>query len=100
MVDACMTSTDQTWPMREPSDRWARDQAVWEDTMKRGEGRGVIEIPKGVWETAETKEDIEDWLLTRNPKLVRQLRRIRRHEDLAGRGQTLRDVARRWNIKL
>jgi hypothetical protein len=68
--------------------------------MKRGEGRGVIEIPTEVWETAETKEDIEDWLLARNAKLVRQLRRIRRDEDLGGRGQRLRDVARRWNIKL
>ena len=63
--------------------------------MKRAEGKSVIEIPKGVWETAETKEDIEDWLLTRNAKLVRQLRRIRRHEDLAGRGKTLGEVARR-----
>jgi len=68
--------------------------------MKKVDAKGVIQIPQEVWETAETKEDIEDWLLARNAKLVRQLRRIRRDEDLGGRGQRLRDVARRWNIKL
>jgi hypothetical protein len=66
--------------------------------MKKTDAKNVIEIPRGVWETAETKEDIEDWLLAHNPKLIRQLRRIRRHEDLAGQGKTLSDVARRWNI--
>jgi hypothetical protein len=68
--------------------------------MKKSEAKNVIEIPMEVWETAETKEDLEDWLLTHNLKLVRQLRRIRRHEDLAGRGRLLGEVARQWNIKL
>lgn len=67
--------------------------------MKKTQAKSVIEIPRGVWETAETKEDIEDWLLTQNPKLIRQLRRIRRHEDLTGLGKTLGEVARRWNTK-
>ena len=62
--------------------------------------KNVLEIPRGVWETAETKEDIEDWLLTQNPKLIRQLRRIKRHEDLTGLGTTLGEVACRWNITL
>lgn len=68
--------------------------------MKRPESKNVIEFPRDVWETAETKEDLEDWLLTRNFKLVRELRRIRRHEDLTGLGKPLVEVARRWNIKL
>ena len=66
--------------------------------MKKTDAKDVIEIPRGVWETAETKADIEEWLLAHNPKLIRQLRRIRRHEDLAGQGKTLGEVARRWNI--
>lgn len=73
---------------------------IQEEDMKKTQAKSVIEIPRGVWETAETKEDIEDWLLTQNPKLIRQLRRIRRHEDLPGRGKTLGEVAGRWNIKL
>lgn len=68
--------------------------------MKKAAAKNVLEIPRGVWETAETKEDIEDWLLAQNPKLIRQLRRIRREEDLAGQGKTLGEVARRWNITL
>ena len=68
--------------------------------MKRTGTNDVIRIPTGVWETAETKEDLEDWLLAHNPRIIRHLRRIRRHEDLAGRGKTLDELAREWNIKL
>jgi len=68
--------------------------------MNRVTTKNVLEIPTDVWETAETKEELEDWLLAHNPKLVRQLRRIRRQEDLAGRGKPLSEVARRWNIAL
>lgn len=68
--------------------------------MKKTQAKSVIEIPRGIWETAETKEEIEDWLLTQNPKLIRQLRRIKHEEDLTGQGKTLREVARRWNITL
>lgn len=53
-----------------------------------------------VWESAETKEELEDWLLAQNPKLIRQLRRIRTDEDAAGKGKPLSEVARRWNINL
>ena len=68
--------------------------------MKQTGIKESIQIPLGVWETAETKEDLEDWLLAHNPRSIRQLRRIRRQEDLAGRGKTLDEVARQWNIKL
>jgi hypothetical protein len=61
---------------------------------------GVLEIPTTIWESAETKEELEDWLLSQNPKLIRQLRRIRRREDLAGKGKSLNEVARRWHINL
>ena len=63
--------------------------------MRKSDTKGVIEIPMQVWETAETKEDLEDWLLAHNTELVKQLRRIRRDEDLAGRGTPLSEVARR-----
>lgn len=43
--------------------------------MEKTSPRNVIEIPKEVWETAETKEDMEDWLLARNLGLLSQLRR-------------------------
>lgn len=60
----------------------------------------VIEIPRSVWDTAETKEEIEDWLASHDPSFIADLRRIRHEEHLAGKGKTLQDVARRWNTKL
>ncbi len=68
--------------------------------MGKAAPKHVVEFPRTVWETAETKEDLEDWLLANNPKFIREMRRIRREEDLAGKGKSLEDVARRWNIKL
>jgi hypothetical protein len=68
--------------------------------MKKASTKDMVEIPKSVWETAETKEDLEDWLLANNSKLIAELLRIRREEDLAGKGKSLEDVARRWNIDL
>jgi hypothetical protein len=65
--------------------------------MAKSAAKEVVEFPMEVWETAETKEDLEDWLLAHNPKIIRQLRRIRRTEDLAGRGKSLGELARRWN---
>ena len=35
---------------------------------------GVSEIPTTIWESAEIKEELEDWLLSQNPKLICQLR--------------------------
>ena len=62
--------------------------------------KDVLEIPTPVWDSAETKEELDDWLLAQNPKLIRQLRRIRTDEDAAGKGKPLSEVARRWNINL
>jgi hypothetical protein len=62
--------------------------------MSRTHNTGVLEIPTSIWESAETKEELEDWLLSQNPKLIRQLRRIRRVEDLTGKGKSLDEVAR------
>jgi hypothetical protein len=68
--------------------------------MRKIRNGGVLEIPTTVWESAETKEELEDWLLSQNPKLIRQLRRIRRQEDLTGKGKSLDEVARQWHINL
>ena len=68
--------------------------------MAKAAPKDLITIPRSVWETAETKEDIEDWLQAHNPKLLADLRRIRRDEDLAGKGKSLEDIARQWSINL
>lgn len=68
--------------------------------MKRPASKSVLTIPLQVWETAETKEDVEEWLLAHNRKFIREMRRIRREEHLGGKGRPLEDVAKRWNIAL
>jgi hypothetical protein len=50
----------------------------------------VVEIPLTVYETAETKEDLEDWLISKNPEFVKRMRKARR-DDLLGRGTD-------WNV--
>lgn len=68
--------------------------------MGRTASKDVIEIPRSVWETAETKEEVEDWLLAHNPRFIREMRRIRREEHLSGKGMSIKDLARKWNIAL
>jgi hypothetical protein len=43
----------------------------------------LLTFPITVWETAETKEDLEDWILSRRKDFISEMRRLRR-EDLAG----------------
>lgn len=59
-----------------------------------------ISIPKTVFATAETLEDLEDWLLSRDPSFIKEMRRIRKEEDLKGKGIDLGTLCKKWNIKL
>ena len=46
----------------------------------------VVEIPVSVFETAETKEDLEDWLLSQNPLFVKKMRKAK-FDDISGKGK-------------
>ena len=59
----------------------------------------MVSIPKTTLESAETLEDLEDWLLSRNPEFIKELRRIRREEDLKGKGISVESLAKKWHIK-
>jgi hypothetical protein len=52
-------------------------------TKKR---RETVTFPLSVFETADTKEDLEDWLFSQNPEFIKKMREMRR-EDLAGKGK-------------
>lgn len=56
-------------------------------------------IPEAVLASAETLDDLYDWLASRNPEFVANLRRIRKQEDLAGQGKDLKELLQRWPIK-
>ena len=45
---------------------------------------GTVEIPTEVLASVETLDELEDWLMARNPQLMRELRQARR-DDLAGK---------------
>lgn len=46
----------------------------------------VITFPLSVFETADTKEDLEDWLLSQNPDFIAGMRKARQ-DDSKGKGK-------------
>jgi hypothetical protein len=58
----------------------------------------MIQIPAGVLLTAESLDDIEDWLTANNPEIMADLRRIRDEEHLAGKGKDISEILKRWPI--
>lgn len=59
----------------------------------------MIDIPKSVLKSASTLADVENWLSVNNPRLIDELRRIRREEDLTGQGIRLEELMVRWGIE-
>jgi hypothetical protein len=50
-------------------------------------GANVIEIPTSVLDSVDTLDELEDWLMANNPKVMRELRQARQ-DDLAGKFKT------------
>lgn len=61
------------------------------ETKTNYKADNTITIPVGVFETADTKEDIEDWLLAHDPEFIRKMLKSRA-DDLAGKGKTLEEI--------
>ncbi len=59
----------------------------------------TIAIPESVLATAQSIDDLEDWLAANDPDFLVRLRRIRRDEDLAGKGKDLGEILDRWPIE-
>jgi hypothetical protein len=64
-------------------------------TKKRIE---TVTFPVSVFETADTKEDLEDWLLSQNPEFIRRMRRARK-DDLLGKGKSWESLKRELCIE-
>jgi hypothetical protein len=45
-------------------------------------GQRTVEIPQSVLISAQTLDDLEDWLAAHDPQSLEEIRRIRRDEDL------------------
>lgn len=57
-----------------------------------------VTFPLSVFETADTKEDLEDWLLSQNPYFIKKMRKARR-EDISGKGRSWASLKRELCIK-
>lgn len=59
----------------------------------------VLTIPVSVFETAETKEELEDWLAAHDPVFIEEMRRIKAEAD-EGKGIPLEEAAKKWGVDL
>ena len=57
-----------------------------------------VTFPLSVFETADTKEDLEDWLLSQHPAFIKKMRKARQ-EDLSGKGKSWESLKREQCIK-
>lgn len=51
----------------------------------------TVTFPLNVFETANSKEDLEDWLLAQNPEFIKRMRKAKK-DDLEGRGKDWEDI--------
>lgn len=59
----------------------------------------TVEIPESVLISAQSLDDLEDWLASNNPELLQRLRSIRQDEDLQETGSDLSELIKRWGAK-
>lgn len=57
-----------------------------------------ISFPLSVFETADTKEDLEDWLLSKNPEFIKKMRKAR-EEDIRDKGRDFEAIKEELCIK-
>jgi hypothetical protein len=58
----------------------------------------TVSFPLSVFETADTKEDLEDWLLSQDSEFIKKIRKARQ-EDLLGKGKSWESFKRELCIK-
>lgn len=59
----------------------------------------TIEIPESVLITAQSLDELEDWLAAHEPEFLARIQRIRADEDLTGEGKDLAELLKRWPIE-
>jgi hypothetical protein len=58
----------------------------------------VLVFPVSVFETADTKEDLEDWLLSQDPEFIKKMRKAKK-DDIQGRGKDWKILKKELCIK-
>jgi hypothetical protein len=57
-----------------------------------------VTFPLSVFETADTKEDLEDWLLAQDTEFIKKMRKARQH-DIQGREKDWKSLKKELCIK-
>ena len=65
---------------------------------KKKSNTGKVTFPLSVFETADTKEDLEDWLLSQNPQFIRKMRKARQ-DDIQEKGKDWQSLKKELCIK-
>jgi hypothetical protein len=58
----------------------------------------TVTFPISVFETADTIDDLEDWLISKNPNFIKKMRKARR-EDIQGKGRDWESIKKELCIK-
>jgi len=58
----------------------------------------TITFPLSIFETADTIEDIEDWLLSKNPEFIKKMRKVKR-DDIQSKGKDWKSLKKELCIK-
>ena len=58
----------------------------------------VVMFPLSIFETAETKDDLEDWLLAHDHDFIKKMRKARQ-DDLNGKGKSWKELKEELCIK-
>ncbi|ODS30302.1 MAG: hypothetical protein SCARUB_04592 [Candidatus Scalindua rubra] len=66
--------------------------------MSLAKKRKTVTFPLTIFETADTKEDLEDWLISRNLDFIKRMRKARK-DDVQGKGKDWESVKKELCIK-
>lgn len=66
-------------------------------TSKKDKSK-IVKFPISIFETADTKEDLEDWLLLQNPEFIKKMRKAKQ-EDIQGKGKDWKSLKNELCIK-
>lgn len=58
----------------------------------------VIAFPVSIFETADTKEDLEDWLLSQNTEFLKKMRKAGK-DDVDGKGKNWNQLKKELCLK-
>lgn len=58
----------------------------------------TVTFPLTVFQTADTIDDLEDWLLSQNPDFIKKMRKARL-EDIEGKGKDWRSIKKELCLK-